>query len=408
MNEKASAGPYFSTVLAAIFLEFILFLSGRVLLWQRRTWAPGESGARIVCLGDSHTLGVGTAAAYAYLQQLEKLLNRNNPAVNFSVVNLGVPGSSTKDQVRILEAFFEKNNARAMFWLTGRNIKEDLKRWDGSEGARSAGFSLDRLRSVRFLGLALRRFFGKNRASELEGVSPADAQKRAAYFNYYLERGRGLCRAKGAKLVLLSYYNSSSPALKNFALEHGVPFFDFTDAFKVFPRGWRDAFFISPDRSHMNRFGYKYNAEQLYVALFLHAQALGLKINPPTQKAEGQFYASEQEKQAMIVLQEARVVQSKGSWRYAFEWVHLGHIYGEMGDEVSALRCYKKGLIASEYVNNNSIVSPIVNWYLQGGGRNDEALHVCEEILAHNPANGIAQNYRDQLTKRTPQTSGKG
>lgn len=55
---------------------------------------------RIVCLGDSFTWGLGVADDEAYPHLLEQRLSRRFPGVDVQVLNAGVPGYGTADELR--------------------------------------------------------------------------------------------------------------------------------------------------------------------------------------------------------------------------------------------------------------------------------------------------------------------
>ncbi|MBU4342946.1 MAG: hypothetical protein KKG21_02945 [Candidatus Omnitrophica bacterium] len=67
-----------------------------------------------------------------------------------------------------------------------------------------------------------------------------------------------------------------------------------------------------------------------------------------------------------------------------------------MRNEEAAKKYYMKGLVSSNYMDNNTVASPIINWYL-GNGQKEEAFKICEEILLHNPENKVAKYYRERL-----------
>ena len=54
---------------------------------------------RIVCLGDSFTQGYGVTEEQAWPRRLEALLNARDPSQRYEVINLGVPGTSPRDQI---------------------------------------------------------------------------------------------------------------------------------------------------------------------------------------------------------------------------------------------------------------------------------------------------------------------
>ena len=363
---------------------------------QRKTRTNTQDAILIVCIGDSHTFGVGTSAQYAYPKQEETLLNINNKTQRFSIVNLGIPGSSTKRQAQELQSYFENNNAEIVIWLTGRNNDIEIKQWRNTSLYNKIAYYLGNLRSFKFLKVISNRILRINKERDIDEVFAYD-QRYADYLNFYLEKIRKLCLTKCSKLVLLSYYNSSDSIIKEFAYKYNIPYLDFTNDFEMLFRAGERLRYISPDMSHLNHLGYKFFAELLYERLFLKQAYLAITINPLLQRlGEKEFYSNDSETEHMIQLQKERIVQSKDSNEYPFELIHLGHIYMETGNSESAKECYLRALPFSNYSDNNTIVSPIINWYLNKG-RKDEALKICEEILLHNPENNIAKSYREWL-----------
>jgi lysophospholipase L1-like esterase len=375
-------------------LELTLFLSGRYLLWQRRVTRGEPKAIHIVCVGDSHTFGVGTSILYSYPAQLERLLTLNNHKQKFFVMNLGIPGASTKRQAQEIESFFNTNKAEIVLLLTGRNNDFEIIKGQNPSFLSNIKYGLENLRSFKFLKVMFNRIFRKNNQQD-NNYTPAYKESIVNYSNLYLARIRKLCREKGAKLALLSYYNSSDDTIKEFAHKYNILYFDLTNDFNFLFKAEDSSKYLSLDMSHMNRYGYKFFAEKLYERLFLKQAYLGIKINPLLQRIrEKEFYLNDKEIGRMVKAQQERIEQSKNTGEYPFELVHLGHIYIEIGDDEAARDCYWKALLSSNYSNNNTIVSPIINWYLKRG-RNDEALKIYEEILLHNPENGTAKYYRD-------------
>jgi tetratricopeptide (TPR) repeat protein len=379
-----------------ILFEFGLFYAGRFLLLQRRIRISTQGTISIVCIGDSHTFGVGTSAQYSYPKQEETLLNTNNKALRFSIVNLGIPGSSTKRQAQELKSYLENNYTEIVIWLTGRNNDIEIKQWGNTSPYNKIAYHLGSLRSFKFLKVISDRILRINKERDSNEMLAYD-QRYADYLNFYLAKIRKLCLDKGSKLVLLSYYNSSDSVIKEFAYKYSIPYLDFTSDFESLFRAGERLRYISPDMSHLNHLGYKFFAEQLYERLFLKQGYLGIKINPLLQRpGEKDFYLNDSETERMIQLQKERIVQSKDSSEYPFELIHLGHIYMEIGNSEAARECYSRALLSSNYSDNNTIVSPIINWYLKKGIK-DEALKICEEILLHNPENYTAKYYRERL-----------
>jgi lysophospholipase L1-like esterase len=366
-----------------------LWVSGKFVSWQEREKAKKQAGVQLVCIGDSHTFGVGTLAPYAYPKQLEKLLNFNNPGQKFTVTNLGEPGSGTKAQAEALKFFLGTHRVDGVLWLTGRNNTDaDLKPFrDKPPVQPMPNF---------FSGIRRRRFFKE---------IPVPPERRDPYQDYldlYLETVRQLCEAHGARLVLLSYFNSADLAAKAYADEHRVPFFDFRNDFSLFKKKREAAQFTSPDGTHMNRFGYQFYSERLYEDMALRQKRLGLRLGPLLKKIQSvDFYANQKETEKYVRYQQERVEQSKETWAYPFEQIQLGHIYSEIGREESAKECYTEGLIASNYADNSTLVSPIMAWHLRRGER-FEALQLSNDIVSKNPKNSIAKTYREILSRNLP------
>lgn len=60
---------------------------------------------RIICLGDSWTFGHNVAQDEAYPQRLRALLKQEFPEANFEILNIGVPGYSSYQGVKLLKRF---------------------------------------------------------------------------------------------------------------------------------------------------------------------------------------------------------------------------------------------------------------------------------------------------------------
>ncbi|MBK7947576.1 MAG: hypothetical protein IPK00_02260 [Deltaproteobacteria bacterium] len=63
---------------------------------------PGET--RILALGDSFTFALGVRFEDLYVQRLERLLNRESPGRRFQVINAGVAGYNTTQELVFLQA----------------------------------------------------------------------------------------------------------------------------------------------------------------------------------------------------------------------------------------------------------------------------------------------------------------
>jgi lysophospholipase L1-like esterase len=69
--------------------------------FQPRAKAPNER--RILTTGDSSVYGWGVPTGRTYQEELERRLNQSFPQWRFEVINLGVPGYSSEQSLRLLE-----------------------------------------------------------------------------------------------------------------------------------------------------------------------------------------------------------------------------------------------------------------------------------------------------------------
>ena len=116
---------------------------------------PGET--RVLCIGDSHTYGVGVEPAESYPAQLEAVLRARG--VRVRVVNAGVPGRNSTQLREVLPAKIAQYHPQiVLVWVGANNQWMPL-----DDKAPAPAMRLrDRFRLVRFLRLLL----GRN-----EGVS---------------------------------------------------------------------------------------------------------------------------------------------------------------------------------------------------------------------------------------------
>jgi lysophospholipase L1-like esterase len=67
------------------------------------SYQKDKSSLRIICLGDSSTLGVKVKAEETYPKQLEKALNENDNSRHYEVLNAGCSGYSSFNGLKLLE-----------------------------------------------------------------------------------------------------------------------------------------------------------------------------------------------------------------------------------------------------------------------------------------------------------------
>lgn len=143
-----------SAVLAIVagLLAIELLLQGLHLATAREVQPPADPDAVVVlCVGDSHTWGMGTGYPAALAAKLAQRSSR------YHVVNLGVPGSNTAQLRRRFVDYLERFRPRVVILWSGINNswnRSDAALWDaaGEPDARSwTARLLDASRVVRFV-----------------------------------------------------------------------------------------------------------------------------------------------------------------------------------------------------------------------------------------------------------------
>jgi tetratricopeptide (TPR) repeat protein len=83
---------------------------------------------RILCLGDSFTFGSGAEPGYSYPEQLEVLLNKNNPNLKFEVYNKGgcLPGLNSSQVLKMLDKDMAEYKPKIIIVLIGTHNEWNL------------------------------------------------------------------------------------------------------------------------------------------------------------------------------------------------------------------------------------------------------------------------------------------
>ena len=120
--------------------------------------------------------------------------------------------------------------------------------------------------------------------------APIEEAEYEKYMQFYLDKAKSLCEGHGSKLLLISYYNSFDAPIEKFAKQAGVLYFNLCKDFQRAIPEEDMSKFISPDSSHMNLYGYKIFAELLYKKIYLHKEALNLKLKPLARRIDKDSY----------------------------------------------------------------------------------------------------------------------
>lgn len=372
-------------------IELSLRLPAKFIFYTRslrESQHTNKAGKVIYCIGDSHTFGVGTSYKYSYPRQLQELLNLNNPETTFKVINLGIPGESTGQQIERLSNLIVKNRVHMVILLTGRNNHSEIAAGRNKSFVSSSIVKIKKMKIYKIMEHIANNL--RLKPEEQGQISKEEIAKYEDYLRRHLIKAKYLCKKYNCRLLVLSYYNSSDGFIEKITKQSGILYFDLSQDFSknILREGVNN--FLSPDKSHLNRYGYKLFAELLYGNMFLHRTALGLSLEPLSNKiSASSFYQNRAEINDALNAQENRI---KNMPYDPFELVHLGHIYMEIREIEKAKDWYLKALEVGNFMDNNTIISPIINLYL-GQNMPEEAYKICQRIILVNKNNNIAKSY---------------
>lgn len=82
----------------------------------------------VLCIGDSHTYGIGAPRGYSYPDQLHRSLVKQFPGRCFNVINGGVPGYNSSQALLRLRMFIDESNIRpdVIIVNVGKNNNHNL------------------------------------------------------------------------------------------------------------------------------------------------------------------------------------------------------------------------------------------------------------------------------------------
>lgn len=168
-----------------IALELVLQAGSLVVFRAATTVDPELSGAaRVLCVGDSYTYGLGaTATARSYPSVLQDLLRQRLGDEAPQVVNTGWPGQNSNDALRKLDAQLRDNRPVLVCVLLGLNDTWTRpERLEASDlGGAGDGWQL-RFRTWRLVQILIGEYGGDEvvtAGNELPGVARAVALMRA-------------------------------------------------------------------------------------------------------------------------------------------------------------------------------------------------------------------------------------
>jgi lysophospholipase L1-like esterase len=267
---------------------------------------PAAGERRILCLGDSQTFGNGVGQERTYPRRLEVLLAPGREGERFTVVNAGVPGYDTLQEVDLLERLlpvvrpevvvvgFYLNDINEAAYADKSQVMDQEKgtfRRQGSAALLSEEtiHLLKRSRLVTLLYWQLRQLGARGKTNlfylPLQGKTDPLLEQGWSHIEAALQRAKALVEAQGGRLAVFPIpdpqdFLGSYPAeryrsrLLSLAARLGVTAFDPTPEMKASGRGFSN-YFLAWD-GHINEAAHQHIAERLGEALELtHAARAG-------------------------------------------------------------------------------------------------------------------------------------
>ena len=241
----------------------------------------------IVCVGDSHTEGIGAPKGQDFPTQLASILNLKAGSPRYKVINLGHAGYNSSQAVNVLFDFLRKSSRQPdiIIFNAGNNndhnfaeariLPQDARMagtnvWIEYLLANSRAFRLGQITVYR-----LKRLVSKNNIGELENndVLNVWGKRELELLERWLLADIEVlskdARSRGAKLVLLNYFTPTpwvDRAFTKAASLYDIPFIDVRGF--GYPLGYIASYraWVSSDW-HPNQYGYARIAEMVYSEL---------------------------------------------------------------------------------------------------------------------------------------------
>lgn len=116
---------FFGFTVALACIEIALRIMGGSYLLYRKglntAIRDNPNVYRILCLGDSFTLGIGAGKGGDYPAQLAKMLKEGRPEREFKVINAGIGGQNSSELLNSLDANLDKYRPAMVILMVGMN-----------------------------------------------------------------------------------------------------------------------------------------------------------------------------------------------------------------------------------------------------------------------------------------------
>lgn len=263
-------------------IELTLSLFGVTGRWRLRV--DPHADVVFLCVGDSHTRGLGAPKGFDYPAQLERRLQTADPARRYQALNLSAGGFNTSEAVSGAIEFLQRSERvpDILLFLAGYNniwnlrqaavLPEDERR---RSRHRQYEFLLANSRSYRFGLVTVARLRqlaeGAKTANKklFDLHEPGEISFLVRWVKLDLERLFRETALRKVPLVLLSYWDGNEwvdKACREFAADKRLPYLNLLNFGYDYYEGKCPSELVAPD-CHPNQQGYARVAELIHQGL---------------------------------------------------------------------------------------------------------------------------------------------
>ena len=278
--------------LTGVVLELGLRIGGCLLRPEPFQTDPSPSQAAdflIVCVGDSHTQGIGAPQGQDYPSQLSALLNTSDPGRIYRVVNLGRSGYNSSEAVNRMLTYLAGGNPKPdlVIFCGGANndhnlsearfLPEDIAKMSFSLRlshllSESRAYRLSQSTTKRIRGLLVKREDeGNLRFDDLLNIGEESELKLLEeWIHKDIEMLWQELRLNNIPLMLMNYFHHTAqvdPVFSKAAEAFGIPFVDVRNFGDPEYKALLNKKALVAPNFHPNQYGYAKIVEKIHLAL---------------------------------------------------------------------------------------------------------------------------------------------